>query len=294
MLWAVFALLAGLLWGVTNVVDKYVLTKWIKRPIVPVILLAVFGIIASGIIYVLRGLASLSSVHLLLSFAAGASYILMNFFYFRATKIEEISRVSPLFYLSNIFIVVMAVAFLDEILAPIKYLGVFLIVSGAIMISSRKLTKISLGKAFWLMILCSFSLAVSSVITKYLLNFADYWTVFSYTKIGALIAALPIIYRYLPDLRKVIREKGKRVVGVMSGNELIRLSGVLSMTVAMSLGFVSLVSALASLQPFFVLLMMVGLSLFRPGILKEEIGKSVVSMKIIAIVLMFVGVYLIA
>jgi hypothetical protein len=56
---------------------------------------------------------------------------------------------------------------------------------------------------------------------------------------------------------------------------------------------VTLVNALASVQPFFVLAFAVALSIFYPKILKEEIGRSAVALKLIAIAMMFAGVILI-
>ncbi|MFC1486653.1 hypothetical protein ACFLRN_03045, partial [Thermoproteota archaeon] len=63
---------------------------------------------------------------------------------------------------------------------------------------------------------------------------------------------------------------------------------------ATSLSYVSLVSALAGLQHFFVFVYVLLLSLFVPRILKEELSKNVVLLKIIAIALMIVGTWFIS
>lgn len=77
---------------------------------------------------------------------------------------------------------------------------------GAILISSKTISKISFGKAFWWMILCTLALAINQLLTKYLLNFADYWTIFAYVRIGAAIGVIPIAYVYLPELVDTIKE----------------------------------------------------------------------------------------
>lgn len=79
----------------------------------------------------------------------------------------------------------------------------------------------------------------------------------------------------------------------MSANETVNLFGVLFITIAVSAGYVTLVSALSSIQPFFILLFTVILSIFYPHILKEEVGRSVIFQKFLAIILMFIGVILI-
>jgi drug/metabolite transporter (DMT)-like permease len=165
-------------------------------------------------------------------------------------------------------------------------------VTGAVLVTSRNL-KFRLGKPLLLMVLASLSWAGFSVATKYLLDFADFWTVFSYTKIGAAFALIPLLCFGFSDLASTVKEHGKKVVGAMSLNEILYALGILFITIATSVGYVTLVSALASLQPFFLLLFAVALSIFYPKILKEEIGKSAVLLKLLAIALMFTGAILI-
>ena len=292
-MWAIFSILAALCWAIVNIVDKYILTKWVRNPLIPVIILGIIGLIASIIVYFIYGFSYLSYFNIFLAFIAGIFYLLMAVFYFKAVKIEEISRVSPLFYLSPLFILFFAAIFLGEVFTPLKYLGIFLLVFGAILISSRNLSKISLGRAFWWMMLSAIALTINQILTKHLLNFTDYWTIFAYTRVGAVIGLLPIAYIYFPELIDTVRRHGKRVVAIISANETFNLLGVLSITIAVSIGYVTLVNALSSVQPFFVLLFAVILSIFYPSILKEEIGKSVIFLKFIAIILMFIGAILI-
>lgn len=292
-MWVIFSILAALCWAVVNIVDKYILTKWIRTPLIPVIIVGLIGMIASIIIYFVYGFTWLSSLNIILALVAGIFYILMTVFYFKALKIEEVSRVSPLFYLSPLFILLFAGIFLGEVFTPLKYLGIFLLMIGAILISSKNLLRINLGKAFWWMLLATISLSINQLLTKYLLNFTDYWTIFSWTRIGAVIGIVPISYFYFPELITTVRRYGKRVVAVMCMNETLNLFGVLFITIAISTGYVTLANALSSVQPFFVLLFAVILSIFYPSILKEEIGKSVVFLKLLAIVLMFIGAILI-
>lgn len=293
MLWVILSILAALTWAIVNTVDKYVLTKWVRKPIVPVMILGVVGLLASILVYLFHGFSQLSYFNIFLSFIAGIFYILMSIFYFKAVKIEEISRVIPLFHLSPLFILLFATLFLGEFFTPIKYLGIFLLVIGAILISSKNFIKISLGKAFWFMLFSVISISIYYVLLKYLLNFADFWTIFSYTRIGTIFALIPIFYFSFPDLTKTVKEHGKKVVGVISLNESLNLVGVLLITIATAVGYVTLVNALSSVQPFFVLLFAVILSVFYPKILKEEITKHTIFLKLIAIVIMFVGAVLI-
>ncbi len=293
MSWILFSILAALVWAIVNTVDKYVFTKWIRKPVIPLMILGLIGLVASFFVHLFHGFSYLSYFNIVLAFVTGILYVLSMLFYFKAVKIEEISRVVPLFYLTSLFVSILAAVFLGEIFTPVKYLGIFLLVVGAVSISSKNFIKFGFGKAFWLMIAASLVLSVNVIITKYLLDFADFWTIFSYVRIGAFFALIPIFCFSFKDLISTVREHGKKVIVVISLNEILNLVGVLLITIAMTKGYVTLVNALSSVQPFFVLLIAIILSVFYPKILKEEIGKSAVLLKLIAITLMFVGVILI-
>ena len=292
MSWILFSILAAVCWSVVNVVDKYILTKWVKEPIVPVMILGFVGLMSSFIIFFINGFVQLSYYHILLAIIGGVFYMFMNILYFKAVKIEEISRVIPLFYLTPLFVLVLATIFLKEIFTPIKYMGIILLVIGAILISMKKF-QISFGKAFWFMIIASFSLSIYSVLIKYLLNFADFWTIFAYLRIGVFIALIPFLYSNFRHLISTVRENGIKVVFIIGFNESLNLFAVLLFTLASSIGFVTLVNAIASVQPFFVLLFAVIFSIFYPQTLKEEINKSTMFIKLTEIVLIFIGSLLI-
>lgn len=293
MSWILFSILAALIWAVVGTIDKLILTKWVRKPIVPVMVLGAIGLVASIFVYFIHGFSALSYLNIMWALVAGIFYAIAIILYFKSVKIEEISRVIPLWYLAPLFVSILAAIFLGEIFTLEKYSGVFLLVAGAILVSSKKLTKISLGKAFWFMILASLALSVNEVITKHLLNFANFWTIFSYVRIGAFFTMIPIFYFNFKDLKAAVKEKGKKVVFVMSLSEILNLVGVLLITIAISIGYVTLATALTSIEPFFVLLFTIALSIFLPKILKEEIRKAVVLQKLIAIALMFVGVVLV-
>ncbi|MBA3064397.1 EamA family transporter, partial [Candidatus Woesearchaeota archaeon] len=279
MSWILFSILAALVWAIVNTVDKYIFTKWIRKPVIPLMILGIIGLIASFFVYLFHGFSYLSYFNIVLAFVTGILYILSMLFYFKAVKIEEISRVVPLFYLTSLFVSILAAVFLGEIFTPVKYLGIFLLIIGAILVSSKNFIKFGFGKAFWLMIAASLVLSVNVIITKYLLDFADFLTIFSYIRIGAFFALIPIFCFSFKDLISTVREHGKKVIIVISLNEILNLVGVLLITIAMTKGYVTLVNALSSVQPLFVLLFAVILSVFYPKILKEEIDKKTVLIK---------------
>ncbi len=293
MSWIIFSILAAFIWATANMLDKYILTKWVKRPIIPLMFVGIVGFIASLLIYFIRGYSSLSRGLIFIALIAGAIYILDLLFYFRAMKIEEASRVVPLFHLSPLFVTILATIFLGEILTIQNYFGILAIVTGAVLISLKKEERIVFSKAAGYMLLASLLSAVSFIIIKYLLGFTDYWTVFSYLRIGAFLAVIPILILNFKHIVFLKKKFGYKPLIFMSFTETLNLGAILSIIFAASIGLASLVNALSSIQPFFVLIFAMTISLFFPGIFKEQITKSTIFIKIISITLMFVGILLI-
>ncbi|MBU3905311.1 MAG: EamA family transporter [Nanoarchaeota archaeon] len=293
MLWVILAIISAAIWSIVAIIDKYIITKHIKEPIVPVMIIGLIAIIASILIYIFNGYSTLSTINIFLAIITGALFVPQILFYFKALKIGEVSRIIPLFYMSPIIVFILAAIFLGEVFTLGKYLGMILVVIGSIFITMKKMTKFSIGKEFWLIMLSVIFLSIITILTKYLLGFADYWTVFAYIKIGNFIATIPIVYLYYGTLSRALAKSGKKVVGLLLTNETIALTASLIFIIALSLGSASLVTGISAVQPFFVLLYATILSLFLPKILKEEISKSVIIHKLFAIVLVFIGGYLI-
>lgn len=292
-MWIFFSVSAALVWSIANIIDKTVLTKWIRKPLTPVIMTGIFGLASSIMVYLFSGFSHLLIFNIFLAMLTGIITILYVVLYFKAMQIQEASRVVPLAYLSQLFILILAAVFLNEIFTPLRYIGILLLIIGAILISVKNFSKISFGKAFWWMVLGAVFSAINAILTKHLLNLSDFWTVFGYKGIGIFIGSIPIIYLYFGDLIKTTKEYGRKVIIAMSVSELIALFGILFSIIATSIGYVTLVNALSSIQPFFVLLFTVLLSMFFPHIIKEEINKSIIFLKVLAVILMFTGVILV-
>jgi len=55
MLWILFSILAALVWAIVSIVDKYIFTKWIRKPVIPLMILGVIGLVASFFVYLFHG-----------------------------------------------------------------------------------------------------------------------------------------------------------------------------------------------------------------------------------------------
>ncbi len=294
MEWAVFALLAALFWAMSNIIDKYVLTKLVKHPVVPLMILGIVGFVLSVLIYFFIGFSELSVILMLLGLFNGALYIVAVFFYYKATQIEEISRLAPLLFTTPIFVMIFGFLFLGELFTTMQYAGVMLLVFGAILVTIKGSLKVSFDKAFFYIIMAAIVFSANLVIIKYLLEFADYLTIFSITKIGTFLSILPLIVLQFDKLKANIREKGYKAVGMISFNEgVITQLGNIFLILATSIGFATLVNALTSVQVLFVLLMSLFLSIFYPHIIKEDIGKRNVLLKTAGTIAIITGGFMV-
>ena len=111
-------------------------------------------------------------------------------------------------------------------------------------------------------------------------------------QIGFFIGSLFLLPFHFQETKKIIKT-AKRTVGFVLFSQMFNFIGLLLYMAAASIGFISLVAALEQTQNIIVLVYAVIISIFAPKILKEEIKGSVILLKIMAIICMFIGAYLI-
>ncbi|MDE1856422.1 MAG: EamA family transporter, partial [Candidatus Micrarchaeota archaeon] len=122
-LWEEFAILAAAIWAISNIMDKYTLTKLVKAATINEISLFVIVFIAV-LLGIFNGFAALSIVNFALALFAGLLEALAIFFYFYAAKFDEISRIAPVFAMDTLFVAVIAVFTLREVFSLPIYVGI--------------------------------------------------------------------------------------------------------------------------------------------------------------------------
>jgi len=294
--WFIFAVIAPMLWAIVNIIDKYFLTKLIKNPFsYQILTLLTDTLILLPLI--LFAEISFNYPWYLWSIIIGVIIGLVPVLYNKAMTLEEASRVVPMFYLNPIFVLPLAYFFLNETLSFQKYAGVFLLVISAALISYKKLKgKFRISPALIYILLFSLVWAGYEVSTKYIFSFIDYFSFLFWTVVGALFGGLILLFipkirdDFIVDMRKANKKKVFfwRLITVA-----VYYTGVVSIYIAISIGLISLVSAIPSLQPLFVLLYTLLLSFFMPKVLSEKVSKLIIFTKILSIILIFVGTLLV-
>lgn len=292
--WFIFALLAPAFWALNNVFIKFLITNKYKSYLPTIFTIVSMDAVFAAAVLVSANIAY-SFPYFLLAFAVGLMPIIAFWFYSKALITEEVSRIVTLFQLIPVFVVFLSVLFLNEILRMQRYIGIGLIVFASILISYKKTGNKSFSGALKFMVPFGIIIAAYTIADKILLSFLDYWSVFFWNILGSLCGALSFLVHPKARIKIVatMSEVGKRAVFTAFVGEGFYVIGTILSLIALSLTDASLASSLFGLQPFYVFFYTFILSLFLPGILKEEINKETILLKVSAIALMFIGTWLV-
>ncbi|MFW0862203.1 MAG: hypothetical protein ACKKL6_01320 [Candidatus Komeilibacteria bacterium] len=294
-MWILVVTIGYLLNGASSVINKSLLNKDIPNPVVYTFYITALGLF----VFVLApfGFSWIGLNMFLVSALAGILFTLGLLYMFIALVKDEVSRVTPLIGgLQPIFVFALAFFLLDERLLFNQILAFALILIGGILITiqSGKSTK-SQAKMFWLSVLSSFLFAASFVLTKFVFNNVDFISGFIWIRIGSFIAA-SIFLLSKKQRQAIFYNTGNAKQGVTLAFILGQGAGALSFIMinwAISMGSVTLVNALQGLQYVFLFVIVFVLAKKYPQLLDEDLHKKVVIQKIIAILLIAVGMYFI-
>lgn len=295
MPWYFFAAAPMFLYGVSNFVDKFLIEKKIKEPLAMATLSGlVTGLLGITIAFV-SGFKFLGFSQTILILSAGLFLIFYLIPYFKALKLDDVSRVAPLFQFIPVFTLILSTIFLKETLSFKQTIGLFLVVLGGIILSAEKIEGkfFRPRKAMWLMILSSFMYSCVLILFRFVVREAGYWTTLSWQYMGIGLGAIFLLF--LERIRSSIKAQAaqlKSSLPIIGANNGIAIVADMSSSYAISLVSVPLVTIIGGIQPVVVLVYGLILSLWLPKLIKEDIKKSTIIHKLASIVVIFIGLYL--
>jgi transporter family protein len=296
MTWFVLILLATGLFALVDVTDKFLCEKRFKNIFafgVAVNLLALIFIVGLSLF---TKLSFSPGWPLFFDIISGPLYALMWVLIWQSYKYGEVSRAIAILSVSPIFSALLAILFLGERLTSLKWLAIILIVTGAIICSWEKTKNSRLSRfnpAYLLVILAALVTSIGSVISKVALSEISPLAVY----IISFYASLPIFLLLLTrqDIRQEIKVnlQDKRGVLILFLRIFFSFVGSCLFYFALVSGPVSLIMTVNSTAPAFVFIYSTIISLFWPKIIKEELTKSVLISKALAIILILTGALII-
>ncbi len=290
--WILLALLAPLFYALSNVVDKFLLNNRVKYcfAMAPIAGFAALLFGLGSLFFV--SFESVTTKQMLIVFLLGIGISTVYVLYYYVMSVEEASRVVSIAFLSPVFVLIFAAFFLGERLPGWKYFAVLLVIAGVVLIGMQGIQRgILMRKGFyWRLLTCLINAGI--VITqKYMLGDLQFLQLFSIQCFGLFFGLSLTLLS--PKIRAHFKHVAKSTHYVFL-SEGLTFTGALILLAAMSRGPVSITSALASVQPVYMLIFAILLSIFLPSILKEEFTRKTLIVKGMAVLMIAVGAYLVA
>ena len=146
------------------------------------------------------------------------------------------------------------------------------------------------------MLVASLGSASLGVIFKFVYGLNTFWQTIAWENLGIGISALCLflIPAYKKQFFECVKGLKKTVYGAVLANEIVFFLGRLSLRYAFTIASVALVTVLMGVQPIFVLTYTILLTLIAPQIIKEDISLTVVIRKLLLMLIILAGVFLIS
>lgn len=289
-----------MLWAISVHLDKYLVERFFKASDVAVLLVftALIGILLLPFIwYYEPSVLSPSAGSIALIMLAGILYMTAMLLYLQALQSEEASVVAPFFQAGPLFGYVLAYFVLGETLSPRQMAGGALIIIGALIVSIRFGQNMRMFKArlALLMLACGFVMALSSLIFKVFAIRVEFWTTTFWMFVGEGIfgVALLMIPSYRRQFIGLLRANTAALLSINASNELINLGGGLGNRYALLFAPLSIVQAIGSTTTLFVFAFGIVLSVFFPGLGREDLSGRELAQKGMAAVMVAIGVTLV-
>ncbi|MBU2542874.1 DMT family transporter [Patescibacteria group bacterium] len=292
MFWIVLAILAHFFWALVNVGDKYVITNKIKNPFVYMTWLFNLSFLLLILVPFIDFYILDWNLMLILAIGSGL-YFYGGLPYIKAMQIEEATRINVLWSFIPLFTLILGFIFLGQELSVTQLVAFVILISGGILATIHfKKRTIVLSKAIWYMITACICYSIYAILFSFVLYQVSFVVAFIWLNLFAgfwsFTALLwPSLRRdYFSEL-KVLKPK---LAGIVLGISILDHVGIFFNAWALSLGIVALVFAFEGFQVLFVFVMATMISIFAPKIFREEIDKKNIILKVIALILMIIGI----
>lgn len=301
MSWIIITITAQLFFAIASTIDKHIVSNTKLKPIAYAFYSGVFQILFLALIPIV-GFSVPDAKYLFIGIFDGALFIWTLVFFYKALKLGEASRIVPTVGISiPVFTVPLAYIVLNESLSGGQFLSFVFFVLGGILLS----TKFTKGKVAMiggtaLAILAGFLFALYYTLMKYLYlpESITFFDGLMLIQIGGFLGALSLLI--FGKNREVIfntpKTIQKKTAGLFIPNKILAALAAVLLSYAISINdsIVAIINALQAVQYVFVLFLAIVLSKKLPNFYNEQIGKNVIIQKIIAIVFIGAGLFLLA
>ncbi|MEA3342763.1 MAG: EamA family transporter [archaeon] len=293
--WLIYTIITYFLWALTNVIDKSFLDKKFKRPFIYALFGGLFHLAVIILIpFVGFSMPALSNV--IIGLFAGSLHLICLIIYFKALSHDDASIVVPLGSITALMVLVLSFIFLGESLSEREFIAFFFFLSGGVLLSIKNsmFKKIQFTPALKYILISSFMFACTLILMKYTFNNVPFFEGFILLRMGTVLACVILLAKKenRSPLKIQYNELALKPKLVFASNQIIGISGLFFLSLAISLGSVSLINAAQGTQYLFLFLLALICTRFLPKLFKEELNKEIIAKKAIAILLISIAVYL--
>ena len=299
MNWFFVALIAPLLWAISNHLDKYIISKYFRSGGIGSVVIfgCIFGFLSLPIIFLFNpNVFSIDKLNGITLIVIGIVSTLGLISYYAALNEDEPSNVVPLYQLIPITTYIISFMILGETLNLRQILSGLLIISGALLLSldlTNKLPRIKL-KILLLMIFSCIIVSIEIATFKYIALQESFWASVFWGYVGSAVTGLLLfsgIKKYRVEIIRVIKSNSISVLSLNAFNEIINLIAYLIFMYAALRLNTTLVTLTNGFQPFFVFTFGVFLTLFFPRFGQESLLRKHLVQRVISILVIFIGTY---
>ena len=296
MSWIAIALIAAAVSAVVSIFDKTVIHRYATSPLtLPLIIGIAQTAVGLTVLAVVRTPPEASAEAVGWAVGSGVLFGLGGQILIRTLFTMEVSRTIPVYQTFPVFAALIAVVFLDEVVTPSQWVAIGATVAGAAALSVRTgagYKTLFLHRAFFVLMVGSLLNGAAHVTGKAAVDELPILYTHGLRMLALGLVFLSFNLRAVP-LREVagfVRDRSPALLFV-GANELVIANVSLLLTLwALSLGPVSLVSALIGTRALYVVVFSTGLALVWKGALGEETSRQAVAVKVGATAVIVAGV----
>lgn len=299
-MWLFIALLGNAALAVVGIVDRFILTKSVSKPIIFVFYSTIFILPAFFLLPFGISMPDIWTDYVIF-FISGICFAFGLWTLYIAIAGSEISHVGPLIGAAvPLFILFLSRIFLGERLGAYGLLAAAVLIIGSLIISfNHGERKYGWHRAMSWGVLAGLLFAVSHVISKYAYDVYGFYSGFVLTKLpigmfGGVLLLSPSVRALFSKKEKTPADKtrGKKLFILIVGDIVLGVTGGILIQYATSLGSVSLVNALAGAQYAMLIVLVALISRFFPKILKEKFTRKEIIQKAAAVAVISLGLAL--
>jgi len=287
-MWIAVAIASAAVTGAVSIIDSHLISK--RMP-------SFFSFLTPiGVVHAMLGLVVLSLFPLpagvegntlLVAVASSIARVAGALLMLRTMRSEEVSRIMPVTNTFPIFVAILAVPLLNEQLAWLQWLAIFITVGGAVLISVRWGTGergVHLRRSFTTLMVSSVLFGVANIGSKYALEQISFWNMYGIN--SACLGVMFLLVSVRPATLRAIRDMAgrNRALGLMMVNECLFYPFLLGNRTGSGISGIT--------RPAFVFVYAMVVSQFFPAVLNERLSRGIVTTKVVSIGLIIGGVVL--